>query len=188
MRHKFLETCKYIASIGNYHWDFPCISSLSAISIADGLNSHNEKILYTSELSIGDNIRHMAYFKRRDNTETNTAFFPLVFVHYPKNCPLVSAKSLVKPSGFPYVIRFFSFPFKQGIRSTSFSFWLKQCLIKWVSFCPFNLKALYSHFIILFYTAVVIDSNTPLCYPLAKRLEGSVNGKSVKRVDNENGI
>ena len=186
MRHKFIETIKYIASIGNYHRELSCVSFLSAISVTDRLESHNEKVLYTAKLGVSDDICHMAYFKGRNNTETDIALFPFGFVHHPENRPLVFTKPIIKPSGFSYIVGFFNFPFKQSIHSTSLSFWLKQRLIKWVCFCPLNLKTLYSHFR-LFYTAVVIDSNTLSCYPLVKRLEGIVDGKCVSEGNDRNG-
>ncbi len=38
-----------------------------------------------------------------------------------------------------------------------------------------------------FYTTVVIDSNTPLCYPLAERLEGIADGRA-REGNNKSGV
>jgi len=39
----------------------------------------------------------------------------------------------------------------------------------------------------LFYTTLVIDSNTLPCYPLAKRLEGIADGRMGKRTNDGGG-
>lgn len=149
MRHEPFETFEQSASIGNYHRELACISFLSAIPVPDGLDSRDGEVFYTSELGIRDSITHTAHFKRRDNTEANTALFPLGLAHHPKDCPLVSSKSLIKAISFPYVVGFLILPFKQRVHPTSLGFWLKQCFVKWEKSRPFNLEALYGHDLIL---------------------------------------
>ena len=76
--------------------------------------------------------------------------------------------------------------FVNRIQSQLSSFWLAIRYIKRIESSPFNLKALCCHFSVLFYTAVVIDSNTLLCYPLAKRLEDRVDGTWISKGNRRN--
>jgi len=180
LRHKLLKTFEQSASVDDYHWELPRIPYLGATSVADRLKCHDEGVLYASDLSVGDDVRHMADFKGRYSTEADITSLTFRFAHHPKNRLSVETKSVAKCTRLSYVIEFLCLTLKQAIYSFSLRLRLEQRLVERKKLCPLNLEALYSHLSTIFYTTLLIDDNTLSCYPLGKSVEDIANGRMGK--------